>query len=35
MDAINYHGTVTIKSKKHEGFVHIDVQDLGPGVPLI
>jgi len=34
MEAMNYQGTVTIKIKEVRGLVHIDVQDLGPGVPL-
>lgn len=33
MDAMNHQGTVTIRVKEVQGFVHIDVQDLGPGVP--
>lgn len=33
IDAMNHHGTVTIRVKEVQGFVHIEVQDLGPGVP--
>lgn len=33
IDAMNHHGTVTIRVKEVQGFVHIEVQDLGPGAP--
>ncbi|MHB8602622.1 MAG: sensor histidine kinase [Nitrosotalea sp.] len=33
MDAMNHQGTITIRVREVQGFVHIDVQDLGPGVP--
>lgn len=33
IDAMNHHGIVTIQVKEVQGFVHIEVQDLGPGVP--
>lgn len=33
MDAMNHQGTITIRVKEVQGFVHIDVQDMGPGVP--
>ncbi len=33
MDAMNHKGTITIRVKEVQGFVHIEVQDLGPGVP--
>jgi signal transduction histidine kinase len=33
MDAMNHNGTITIQVNEVGGFVHINVQDMGPGVP--
>ncbi|HEX5458236.1 MAG TPA: porin PorA family protein [Candidatus Nitrosotalea sp.] len=34
MEAMNYQGIVTINVREADGFAHIDIQDMGSGVPL-
>ncbi len=34
IESMNYQGTVTIRIKQVQGYIHINVQDMGPGVPL-